>query len=245
MLPKGPAKKVTIFLNEDTQHHMGPLYESILTFLMHKGVAGATASRAMAGFGAHHEMHTTKIEVLTQHLPIRVEFIETAEKVEDLLPTLYDMVTDGLIEVHDTTIVKAAMKEKRKAEPKRPHEEKRGTGKLMRIFIGEADRWHDEPLYDAIVKRLRMMDIAGATVYRGILGYGAKGHKHQQSFFHMAHDLPVMIAVVDAEEKLLKATEAVEEMLQDGLIVLSDVDIIRLVHSRPLAEATDARTSAL
>jgi PII-like signaling protein len=241
MLPKGPAKKVTIFLNEDTQHHMGPLYESILTFLMHKGVAGATASRAMAGFGAHHEMHTTKIEVLTQHLPVRVEFIETAEKVEELLPTLYDMVSDGLIEVHDIIIVKSAMKEKHKTEPKRPHEEKRGTGKLMRIFMGEGDRWHGEPLYDAVVKRLRMMDIAGATVYRGILGYGAKGHKHQQSFFHMAHDLPVMVAVVDTEEKLLKATEAVEEMLEDGLIVLSDVDIIRLLHGRPAAEVSDAR----
>jgi len=244
MLPKGPAKKVTIFLNEDTQHHMGPLYESLLTFLMHKGVAGATASRAMAGFGGHHQMHTTKIELLTQHLPIRVEFIETAEKVEELLPTLYDMVTDGLIEVQDTVIVKAAMKEKHKAEPKGPHEEKRGTGKLMRIFMGEGDRWHGEPLHDAIVKRLRMMDIAGATVYRGILGYGAKGHKHEQGFLHMAHNLPVMVAVVDTEEKLLKATEAVEEMLEEGLIVLSDVDIIRLVHSRPAIEAPDARAPA-
>jgi len=243
MLPKGPAKKVTIFLNEETQHHMGPLYESILTFLMHRGVAGATASRAMAGFGAHHEIHTPKAEILTQHLPIRVEFIETAQKVEDLLPTLYDMVTDGLIEVQDVVIVKAAMKEKRKAEPKGPHQEKRGTGKLMRIFMGEADRWHGEPLYDAIVKRLRMLDIAGATVYRGILGYGAKGHKHQHNFLHITHDFPVMISVVDTEENLLKATEAVEEMLEDGLIVLSNVDIIRLVHSRPATEVSDVRAA--
>jgi len=87
------------------------------------------------------------------------------------------------------------------------------------------------------------MDIAGATVYRGILGYGAKGHKHQQSFFHMSRDLPVMVAVVDTEEKLLKATEAVEEMLEDGLIVLSDVDIIRLVHSRSAAEVSNARAA--
>jgi len=243
MLPKGPAKKVTIFLDEETQHHMGPLYESILTFLMHRGVAGATASRAMAGFGVHHEIRTPKAEILTQHLPIRVEFIETAQKVEDLLPTLYDMVTDGLIEVQDVVIVKAAIKEKRKAEPKGPHQEKRGEGKLMRIFMGEADRWHGEPLYDAIVKRLRMLDIAGATVYRGILGYGAKGHKHQHNFLHITHDFPVMISVVDTEENLLKATEAVEEMLEDGLIVLSNVDIIRLVHSRPTTEVSDVRAA--
>src|SRR5438105_15408491 len=99
MLSKGAAKKVTIYVNEDTQHHLGPLYESILTFLMTHGVAGATATRALAGFGAHHVLHTPKIEVLAEHLPIRIEFIDTPEKVEQLLPGLYEMVTDGLIDV--------------------------------------------------------------------------------------------------------------------------------------------------
>ena len=87
MLQKGNAKKVTIFVNEDTQHHFGSLCDSILTFLLHKGVSGATATRAMAGFGARQVMHTTKIEVLTEHLPIRIEFIETAAKVDELMPT--------------------------------------------------------------------------------------------------------------------------------------------------------------
>src|SRR5438477_11859900 len=112
MLKKGVAKKVTIYVNEDTQYHLQPLYEAILTYLMARGVAGATATRAMAGFGPHQVMHTTKIEVLTEHLPIRVDFVESQEKVDALLPTLYDMVTDGLIEVQDTTAVKSVMKER-------------------------------------------------------------------------------------------------------------------------------------
>lgn len=244
MLSKGTAKKVTIYLNEDSQHHLGSLYEAILTFLLHKGVSGATVTKALAGFGAHRIMHTPKIEVLAEHLPIKVEFIETAEKVDELLPTLYDMVTDGLIEVHDTTVVKIAMKEKRRAEPKQPHERKAGKAKLMRIFMGEADRLDGEPLYDAVVKRLRMMDIAGATVYRGILGYGIKGHTHKQNLLHTGRDLPVMIAVVETEDKLSQAAEAVEEMLQDGLIVVSDVDIVRLIHPHSLLEATDAKLPA-
>ncbi len=244
MLLKGAAKKVTIYLNEDTQHHLGSLYESILTFLLHKGVSGATATRALAGFGAHRVLHTPKVEVLAEHLPIRVEFIETAEKVNELLPTLYDMVTDGLIEVQDTNVVKIAMKEKRKPALPEPHERKAGKAKMMRIFLGEADRWNEEPLYDAIVKRLRMMDIAGATVYRGILGYGAKGHTHQQNFLHIGRDLPIMISVVETEEKLSAAAEAIEEMLQDGLIVVSDVDIVRLIHPHSLSEATDAKLPA-
>ena len=230
MIRKGPAKKVTIYVNEDTQYHLGPLYEAILTFLMSKGVAGATATRAMAGFGPHQVMHTTKIEVLTEHLPIRIEFVETSEKVEALLPTLYDMVTDGLIEVQDTTIVKSVMKEKA-GEPHRPHERKQGKAKLMRIYMGESDRWNDEPLHDAIVKRLRMMEVSGATVYRGILGYGAKGHTHKESFLHISRDLPVMIALIDTDEKIREAMEVVESMMEDGLIVTSDVDVIRLVRS--------------
>jgi len=181
MLSKGPAKKVTIFVNEDTQHHMTALHDSIMTFLMHKGVSGATATRAFSGFGTHQMLHTPRIEVVAQHLPIRIEFVDTPEKVDEVLPTLYEMVSDGLIEVQDTTVVKHARKTP-KPEPKLPHQRKEGPAKLLRVFIGEADRCHDEPLYDAIVKKLRMMDIAGATVYRGILGYGAKGHQHKKTF---------------------------------------------------------------
>jgi PII-like signaling protein len=97
MLKKGHAKKVTIWVNEDARHHLTSLYEAILQYLLHKGVSGATASRAMAGFGPHHVMHTTKMETLMEHLPIRIEFIDTEETVDAVMPTLYDMVTDGLM----------------------------------------------------------------------------------------------------------------------------------------------------
>ena len=239
MLTKGPAKKVTIFINEDTQHHRTALHDSIMTFLMHKRICGATATRAFSGFGSHQMLHTPKIEVLAQHLPIRIEFVDSPEKVEEVLPTLYEMVSDGLIEVQDTNVIKHARKTPR-PEPKLSHERKEGQAKLLRVFIGEADKWHDEPLYDAIVKKLRMMDIAGATVYRGILGYGAKGHQHKKSFFHVSRDMPIMVSVIDTAEKIVAAAEAIEGMLEDGLIVTSDADIVRLVRSQPAAEASDA-----
>ena len=239
MLQKGTAKKVTIFINEDTRRHFGSLCESILTFLLHKGVSGATATRAMAGFGVHHVMHTTKIEALTEHLPIRIEFIESAQKVEEIMPTLYDMVTDGVIEVQDTTVVKVANRELPSAV-KAPHIEMRGPARLMRIYMGESDRWHGEPLYEAMVKRLRMMDMAGATVYRGILGYGVKGHTHKSGRMPFSSDLPVMITVVDTQEKVAGALDAIESMMQDGIIVLSDVDVIRLVRSGPEEDLSHA-----
>ena len=241
MLQKGMAKKVTIFINEDTQYHLTPLSDAILTFLMHKGVSGATATRAIAGFGGHHKMHTTKIEVLSEHLPIRIEFIESAERVDQLMPTLYDMVTDGVIEVQDTHVVKVAKKE-HLPPVKGPHKETRGAARMMRIYMGESDRHEGEPLYEAIVKRLRLMDISGATVYRGILGYGAKGHTHKSGLLPFSHDLPIMISVVDTAENLAKAIGDIEAMMQDGIIVLSDVDVIRLVHSNPTEGISNANS---
>jgi PII-like signaling protein len=208
MLQKGTAKKVTIFINEDTQHHFGSLCDAILTFLLHKKVSGATATRAMAGFGAQHAMHTAKIEVLAEHLPIRIEFIEAPEKVDELMPALFAMVTDGVIEVQDTQVVKVANKE-HPSPTKVPHTEMRGAARLMRIYMGESDRWEGEPLYEAILKRFRLMDIAGATVYRGILGYGVKGHTHKSGKLPFSHDLPIMISVVDAAEKLRGAIDEI------------------------------------
>lgn len=242
MLSKGPAKKVTIYMNEDSRHHLGSLYESIMTFLLHKGVSGATATRAVEGFGAHKVLHTPKIEVLAEHLPMKIEFVETAAKVEELLPTLYDMVNDGMIEVQDTTVMKIARKDQ-KAEPHAGHEKRQGPAKLIRVFMGESDRFGDEPLYEAIVKKLRMIDIAGVTVYRGIYGYGAKGHTHKQSFWHLSNDLPIMISVIDTLDKIIEATAAVEQMLGDGLIVVSDVEMTRLVRSHPNLEVPSAANS--
>jgi PII-like signaling protein len=239
MLTKGPAKKVTIFINEDTQQHLTALHDSIMTFLMHKGVCGATATRAFSGFGSHHSLHTSKVEVMAQHLPIRIEFVDTTEKVEEVLPALYEMVSDGLIELHDTTVVKHVRKPP-KSQPKLPQQRTQGPAKLLRAFIGEADRYQNEPLYDAIVKKLRMMDIAGATVCRGILGYGAKGHQHKKSFFHVSQDLPIVVTVIDTSEKIAAATETIESMVDDGLIIISDAEAVRLVRSGPASEVTDA-----
>lgn len=86
------------------------------------------------------------------------------------------------------------------------------------------------------MKRLRMLEVAGATVYRGIHGYGAKGHERRR-------DLPIMLSVVDAPEKIAAAASAIEDMLEDGLILIADVEIVRLVRSSNITEGPDASSS--
>jgi PII-like signaling protein len=110
MLARGPAKKVTIHLNDDTAAHDDFLYREIFAFLLNRGVAGATLTRAHAGFGAHHRTHAAGAAgSIGEHLPVRIEFVDTSERVEALLPALCDLVTDGLVELHDTLVVKAAL----------------------------------------------------------------------------------------------------------------------------------------
>ena len=235
MLPRGAAKKVTIYLNQDTRTHMEPLWSAVLGFLRHKHVAGATLFRADAGFGAHELLHNPQSEYLAEHSSVRIEFVETPERVDYLLPTLYEMVTDGLITVQDLTVVKSVAKDakSRQADLAGPKKIVNTPAKLVRIYLGESDKCNDELLYEAIVKKLRMLGFSGATVYRGILGYGAKRHTHKAGRFHLSHDLPIMISVVEKPEKVSDLVEAVAGMMQDGIIVTSDVELHQIVHELP------------
>jgi PII-like signaling protein len=227
MLTQGPAKRVTVYVTEASQYHHQPVYQAVLHYLFYHGVSGATVTRGIAGYGAGHHMHTTQFEVLSTNLPIKLEFIESAERVDALLPKLYEMVPTGLIEVQDTTIVK----------PPRTSEEippqpvvLRGRAKMVRIYIGEEDQWHGKPLYHAIIESLRSHDIAGATVYRGILGYGAHRRFHSQRKLALSRDAPIMISAVDTEEKIRSYLPLLDDMVQEGLVVLSDVDVIKYTH---------------
>lgn len=112
MLRPGLAKKVTIHLNEDTSASHDFLYNEIFNFLRERGVAGATLIRPQLGFGSHHRVHTTDAGTgEREHLPIRIEFIESKEVAEVVLADLCDLITDGLVEMQDTTILKIIARE--------------------------------------------------------------------------------------------------------------------------------------
>jgi uncharacterized protein len=110
MLTPGPAKKVTIHLNEDTSSQEDFLSSEILSLLLREGVAGATLLRPDAGFGSHHRVHTQEGGTeAARHMPLRIEFVDGEQNVERLLPFLMELVTDGLIEAHDTMVLKTAV----------------------------------------------------------------------------------------------------------------------------------------
>jgi PII-like signaling protein len=105
-----------------------------------------------------------------------------------------------------------------------------GKAKMMRIYIGESDQWQGKPLHQALVRAMRANDLAGVTVYRGILGYGAHRRVHKEKPLNLSHDGSIMLSVVDTEEKLQGFLPLVDQMVFEGLVVLSEVDIIKYAY---------------
>lgn len=99
-------------------------------------------------------------------------------------------------------------------------------GKLLRIFIGEADKWQGKPLYEAIVLLARKNGLAGATVVKGSMGFGCKSHLHTSKLLELSSDLPIIIEMVDSEEKINQFLPSLDEMVKEGLITLEKVNVL-------------------
>jgi len=240
MLQPGKAVKVTIYLSDGATHHGVPLYSSILDFLFYRGVAGATVTKGIAGFGADHHMHAAHLVEISDRLPIKIEFIESREKVESLLGKLEDLAGSGLIEMQETMVAKPAQLS-RPQKPLTPaHLKIEGKAQMMRIFLSEDDRWKSKPLYEALVEAMRANDIAGVTVYRGILGYGAHRRVHKDKPLLHPHHGSIMLSAIDTAEKLRAFLPIVDQMVEEGLVVFSDVDIIKYAYRALDAEKQPA-----
>lgn len=100
-----------------------------------------------------------------------------------------------------------------------------GEGKLVRIFIGESDHWEGRPLYEAIVHRAREWGLAGATVLRGIEGFGASSVVHTARILRLSEDLPIVVEMVDTAEQIDRFLEEIDEMVSEGLVTVERVEI--------------------
>src|SRR4051812_45485103 len=100
---------------------------------------------------------------------------------------------------------------------------------LLRVFIGESDRWQHKPLYEAVVLKARELHLAGATVVRGSMGFGKSSRLHTAKILRLSMDLPVIIEIVDSEEKIQSFLRALDEMLRGGLVTMEKV---RCIHYR-------------
>ena len=107
-----------------------------------------------------------------------------------------------------------------------------GQGQLLRIFIGENDKWEGKPLYEAIVLKARAAGLAGATVLRGMEGFGAKSRIHTARILRLSEDLPIVVEIVDSQDKIATILPELDRMVGEGLITLENVRVIAYRHAK-------------
>jgi PII-like signaling protein len=139
-----------------------------------------------------------------------VELVDSAEAIDAFLS---ELPPDAAAEISDVEIVKRGVP--RKVE---------GKAQVLQIFVEAVDQWEGEPLHEALVKRLHLLDVASVTVERGLMGYGASGRIHKHKV--LRHDEPIVIAVVDSAEKIAQVMPAIDHMLGGGMAVLFEVDLV-------------------
>lgn len=107
-----------------------------------------------------------------------------------------------------------------------------GEGQLLRIFIGEKDRWHGKPLYEAITLKARDAGMAGVTVFRGMMGFGADSRMHTAKVLRLSEDLPIVVEIADKEDRIQTFIPVLDEMVKEGMITVEPVHILAYRHNR-------------
>ena len=216
-------RRLVVYVSESSRHGRRPLWREVLDTCHRHGLAGATATRGIVGFGASGKLHEDLTPDAMPDLPVTVEAIDEAPRIDAVLPDLDVLVGDGLMAVHDVQVIKARP---RKATGEAPvHQKLTGKAKMLRVHVGASDTWEGEPLWEALVKRFHQLDLAGATVYRGLEGYGASGRIHRRTVWR-SKDEPITVVAIDSTEKIDKALPYLDQMIGSGIVAISDVDVI-------------------
>jgi len=230
MVTKGPAKKLTIYVDEVDKFHGKPVYEVLLDIFFKKKIMGVSVFRGIAGYGSDGVFHTSKMLELSTSMPVKIEAVESEEMINRVLPDVYHVVEKGMVEVTDTNVIKCCPMADEKQTEKGEHMKLEGKAKMLRIIISEDDKWEGEPLYEAIIKRLIMNDIAGATVYKAIAGYGPHKRYHKKKTLTVHGELPILITIMDTADKITGVIPILDELVGEGIVVLSDVNVIKYTH---------------
>jgi hypothetical protein len=234
-------------LSNFVHHHGEPLYQWIVETARHDGMQGATVLKGVMGLRPDGSILQETRWALAQELPVIVEIVDGPKRIEALLARVEPFFSEGEITLERAHVVlyRGERDAKRRPPPaidviasqdnsaawevktmKLPEE-----GVLLRIFMGESDRepGRDRPLYEAIVRRAREAHLAGATVLKGPMGYGKNSLVHSAKLLELSTDLPVVIEIVDAEEKIKAFLPTVDELVTEGMVTLEAVRVIKYV----------------
>jgi PII-like signaling protein len=243
------ASLLRLYLNASDKWRGTPLYRTAVEAARRLRLAGASVFSVDLGYGEHRQIHDIASEYSSFDIPIVVEVVDAAERVLALAGELETMVSEGLVVVSPARVFlyTHAAERERASPPRAPagppacarrfsgHESSQpmkieGEAKRVTVYVGSADTWHGRNLAVAIVEKCRAMEMAGATVSRGVMGFGKHSVIHKAHFLGLSDDVPEKIEVVDRPEEVERLLPLLDEMVGGGLIVVEDVHVIRYLH---------------
>lgn len=251
----GEMVLLRIYLQSADRTPRTPTYERIVKSARHEKLAGATVLRGILGAGYHHIIKTSAWS-LVEHVPVVVEIVDSGEKIAAFVRgPLNELMIGGMATLERAAVVmyrgknqdrpaKLNLVGELKPLSTMPHLEPGShmkineNGILLRVFVGESDKFEHKPLYEAIVQKVRELGLAGATVLRGSEGFGANSVVHKSSLLEMSTDLPVVIEIVDTEEKIRLLQPHLESMVHEGMITMEYVVILMYRYNH--ADAPEA-----
>jgi PII-like signaling protein len=234
-------------LSNFVRHGHEPLYQWIVETAHREGIQGATVLKGFLGLRPDGSLLAESVWSLSQELPVIVEVVDGPNHIARLLAKVEPFFREGEITLErahvllyrargdkgPATIARADVIASRENSAawevktmKLPQD-----GVLLRIFIGEADRepGRDRPLYEALVRRAREAHLAGATVLKGPMGYGRHSRMHTAGLLELSTDLPIVIEIVDSEERIHSFLPVVDELVTEGLVTLETVRVLKYV----------------
>jgi PII-like signaling protein len=228
-----------------------PAAEELVQRARKVGIAGATVLRGFYGMDVNGNLLQGSGWSIVEHVPVVVEMVDTARAIGDFLSVVAQVVTEGLV-----TLERARVLLYRHGHGESGRDQMPGTlpgrvadlstvpspeefpamqasedGQLLRIFIGESDVWEGAPLYRAIVLKAKELGLAGATVLRGPMGFGANSRLHTTKLLELSTDLPIIVEIVDTAAKVEGLLPFLDESVQEGMITIESVRVLRYRHN--------------
>jgi uncharacterized protein len=211
------------------------------------GLAGATVLRGIFGLDVTGRLLERGTWSFVEHVPVIVEIVDTPQAVGRFLGVVAEVVPEGLatLERGHVLLYRPARGEAAglavpgpvpdlstlPSPEEFPAMKLSESGQLLRVFVGESDWWEGEPLYRAIVLKARELGLAGATVLRGAMGYGANSRVHTTKLLELSTDLPILIEIVDSAAKVESLLPFLDQAVGEGLITIEAVRVLRYRHN--------------
>lgn len=250
---EGEQLLLRMYLRNTDQYGWQTASEAIVEQAKKAGLAGATLLRGICGLDFSGRLLCPRAWSLVEHVPVIVEIVDSPGLIVPFLSTLGEVVPEGVVSLERAHVllyrdgaagVAKAQSHLRVPGPitdlstvptgkEFPIMAIGQDGQLLRVFIGESDVWQGESLYRAIVQKASDLGLAGATVLHGTMGFGANSRLHTSRLLDISTDLPIVVEIVDAAEKIENMLPFLDESVQEGMITIESVRILKYRDHQP------------